>query len=162
MQCNFMLTNRSSGHPANIRKPVLLTYFDSGISHQDYRHSPIYQAKSTVQLRFLGASLLELLVVVVLVGVMATLTWPAWQHALSRQRLLDNRQALQQILQAARVAAIQRQQSVTVCLQSAVIVAPVNCGANLSLTEQSRSSILVFVDHNGDHRFQIHEPILQS
>ena len=131
------------------------------ISHRRYPCKLINQHACGIHKRFLGTSLLELLLVVVLISTTAAIAWTAWQHALSRQQLIEYRQILQQNLQAARVAAVQRQQSVTICLRQAAVSTSVDCQTGHSRVQPPYSNVLVFVDYNGDHQRQAQEPILQ-
>ncbi len=59
------------------------------ISRHRYPCRLINQNHCDIRRRLLGTSLLELLLVVVLISITAAIAWPAWQHALSRQQLLE-------------------------------------------------------------------------
>ena len=99
-------------------RPIQTKYFVSRQHNCILRLLSTRQQQSTPRLRLryrTGFSLLELLIVINLLGLMLTLSWPSMQEMLARQHAQSYIRQFQQHLQFARIMAISSGRVVTFC-----------------------------------------------
>ncbi|KAA0876657.1 GspH/FimT family pseudopilin [Nitrincola tapanii] len=103
-----------------------------------------------------GVTLLELVFVLALLALLASLALPSGQEAAQRQALRTDRVSMQGLLSLARTEALMREQDVVICASQTLE----NC---LVAAEQGASpwpGVLLFLDRNQDRVFQPEDDLL--